>query len=114
MVCSVPERCQHLIKEIGILEVTEQSQIDTKAAADDQLALPGGFRPVHPTGQQKIGHRNDAQQEKIEPAALIIEIIGKQRNEQQPGRRFTLQKQVNQAESEEQPKKSPLLKIIGC
>lgn len=55
-------------------------------------------RMRHLPGKQEVAHRHNSQQEKINAAAFVIEIIRKCRDEQQACRRLFLQQRINQAE----------------
>jgi hypothetical protein len=99
---AVPQRTEHFVKEVSVFEIAQQSQINTQTYHDQQLALPEGFGTCHPSRQQEVAHGDNSQQEKINAAALVIEIIGKGGYKQQTCRGLFLQKYVYQAEPQKE------------
>lgn len=74
-----------------------------------------GFRFAgHQTGYEEIAHRDKSEQEEVSSATLIIEVVRECRDKQQPGRGATLQQQIYQNESGEQPKEDTATEYHRC
>ena len=100
-----PQGSQHLIEEIGILEITEQTEVDQQTGCHKPFPLQRRLGAVHDVSQPEVGYRYSTQQKEINTAALIIEIIREQCDEQQTGRCPFLQKHIDKAESQKEQQK---------
>ena len=88
------KRSKNISQEIGVLEVTKQTEIDEKAHHYPCFTLPAYGTDRHETGYEEVRHRDKRQQEKVSAATFIIEIIGECGNKQQACSQTALQQQI--------------------
>ena len=72
--------CDHPCKEIGVLEVAQQTEVNEQTGCQPQTRMfPFGDFPC----KAEVAYRDDKQQQEVETAAFVEEIIGEKRHEEQ-------------------------------
>ena len=75
-------RCPHLAEEVGVLEVAEQAEVDGKAQSHKELAQAFTVHLLHGAGDDEVAHCDYGKEEEVEAAALVVEIVGEEGDEE--------------------------------
>ena len=94
---------EHAGKEIGVFEVAEQSEVYQQAERDKALAeLAVVAVAVNGMGYVEVGRGDHGKQKEVHAAALVVEIIGEKRHEEQPRIELALQQHIDKREAKKQ------------
>ena len=86
----------------SVLEVAQQSQVDGQAD-DEQCAAEGfGAGLFHDACQDEVAQGDYAQEHEVGAAALVVEVVGEEDDEEQTQRGCLPQAQIDEAESQEE------------
>ena len=101
-------------EEIGILEITQEAQIHRQTQQHEHLAIAAAITQivgillsavVYRIGYQIVAQRDHGKQNEINAAALVVEIVGKQRDEKNARRKGVVKQIVHQREAHKQYQK---------
>ena len=98
-------------EEIGILEITQEAQIYRQTQQHEHLAITTAITQivgillsavVYRLGYQIVAHRDHCKQNEVNAAALVVEIVGKQRDEKNARREGAVKHVIHQREAHKQ------------
>ena len=87
-----------LPKEIGVLEISQQSQVDYQAQRHHALAPCARAHVGHDVGNHIVAAGDNGYQEEIEAAALVVEIVAERHHKESACERLLLQHGVDDNE----------------
>ena len=115
-------------EEIGIFEIAQEAQIHRQTQQHEHLAIATPITQivgillsavVYRLGYQIVAQRDHGKQNEINTAALVVEIVGKQRDEKNARREGVVKQIVHQREAHKQYQKQAAtendraLRIVG-
>ena len=112
-------RGQHTGKEVGVLEVSQQPQVNKQTQKQQHLhllhvAIAARFHTSDAFGYEVIARRHHRQEEEIKTAALIIKVVGEERYKQNAQVAAPLKQHVNERNAEEQVQEQSAAEYQGA
>ena len=95
---------QRLGEEVGVLEVGKQREVEHYAQGEPQAREPATVAAgVYGTCNEEVAHGDCCQQVEVYATRFVVEVVGKERNEQQSEGGGATHECIHCHETQEQP-----------
>ena len=90
-------------EEVGVLEVSQQPQVDRKAQRDEPFASCLVRGAVHPLRDEPVAAGDQGEQEEVDAARLVVEEVAECGDKQQTRSQTTVQHGIDHDERGKKP-----------